>query len=658
MSLKYTATGPGSQALFAPSSFERKTEIVPLQPTMGTNKWWARPSGAVNSAASGSGETAQVGGTKWTTLDHNGILFAPPYEPHNVPVFYKGEPVVLTPEQEEVATFFASVLGSDHAENPKFVANFFRDWRALLGKKHLITDVSHCDFSKIKEHLDRERELKKEKKSAEVRKAAKEEKARLDSLYGFALVDGFRESVGNYKVEIPSLFRGRGEHPKTGSVKKRVMPEDVVINIGRGSKIPSCPIEGHDWKGVIHNADVTWLAYYKDSITDQFKYVYLASSSRFKGESDRNKYNKARRLLRVIDKIRDGYTTGMKPSQPLRLRQLSTAVYLIDRLALRVGNEKDTSEEADTVGCCSLRVEHLSFPATTSAAPATSTGGADAAAKNSNCRVVFDFLGKDSMRYFNEVAVDPQVYENLKEFCRGKRADEDVFNVINTTALNDYLKQVMPGLTAKVFRTYNASVTLEKELRDGDKDVELDDLLAVKEQFYTNANREVAILCNHQRSLPKAHETQMEKMTDQLELLEKEVAALKGKATTFNDKKLPADKEKRKAALVRLETRLKNHKTKMSMKDENKTVALGTSKINYMDPRITVAWCKARDVPIERVFNKSLLSKFPWAMEVPSTWRFDNVNDPELDGIINGDDDDDGDNDDGEGDNEDGDDED
>ena len=40
-------------------------------------------------------------------------------------------------------------------------------------------------------------------------------------------------------------------------------------------------------------------------------------------------------------------------------QQKSVAVYLIDRLALRVGGEKDTGEEADTVGCCSLRVEHV-----------------------------------------------------------------------------------------------------------------------------------------------------------------------------------------------------------------------------------------------------------------------------------------------------------
>ena len=41
-----------------------------------------------------------------------------------------------------------------------------------------------------------------------------------------------------------------------------------------------------------------------------------------------------------------------------------------------------------------------------------------------------------------------------------------------------------------------------------------------------------------------------------------------------------------------------------------------------MDPRITVAWCKAVECPIEKVFQDTLRKKFPWAMSVPSTWRF------------------------------------
>ncbi len=48
----------------------------------------------------------------------------------------------------------------------------------------------------------------------------------------------------------------------------------------------------------------------------------------------------------------------MIKDKDLRNKQLGTATYIIDKLALRVGNEKG-DDEADTVGCCSLRVEHV-----------------------------------------------------------------------------------------------------------------------------------------------------------------------------------------------------------------------------------------------------------------------------------------------------------
>ena len=38
--------------------------------------------------------------------------------------------------------------------------------------------------------------------------------------------------VGNFRVEPPGLFRGRGEHPKMGKFKKRIYPTDITINIG------------------------------------------------------------------------------------------------------------------------------------------------------------------------------------------------------------------------------------------------------------------------------------------------------------------------------------------------------------------------------------------------------------------------------------------
>ena len=42
----------------------------------------------------------------------------------------------------------------------------------------------------------------------------------------------------------------------------------------------------------------------------------------------------------------------------MKIRQRAVALYFIDKLALRAGNEKD-EDQADTVGCCSLRVEHI-----------------------------------------------------------------------------------------------------------------------------------------------------------------------------------------------------------------------------------------------------------------------------------------------------------
>ncbi len=60
----------------------------------------------------------------------------------------------------------------------------------------------------------------------------------------------------------------------------------------------------------------------------------------------------------------------------------------------------------------------------------------------------------------------------------------------------------------------------------------------------------------------------------------------------------------------------------MKNKDENKEVSLGTSKTNYIDPRVTVAWCKRNEVPIEKCFTSQLKSKYRWAMSVGPDWKF------------------------------------
>lgn len=75
----------------------------------------------------------------------------------------------------------------------------------------------------------------------------------------------------------------------------RVRPEDITINIGEDSPIPVPNIPGQ-WKKVIHDHTVTWLASWVENINGHNKYVFLAPGSSLKGQSDMNKFEKAREL--------------------------------------------------------------------------------------------------------------------------------------------------------------------------------------------------------------------------------------------------------------------------------------------------------------------------------------------------------------------------
>ncbi|WCJ32216.1 DNA topoisomerase 1 [Euphorbia peplus] len=548
------------------------------------------------------------GQKKWTTLVHNGVIFPPPYTPHGVKMRYKGKPVDLTPPQEEVATMYAVMQETEYLQKPQFRDNFWNDWRKLLGKNHVIQNLEGCDFSPIYEWHGQEKEKKKQM-TTEEKKALKEDKLKQEEKYMWAIVDGVKEKVGNFRVEPPGLFRGRGEHPKMGKLKKRIRPADITINIGRDAPIPECPIPGESWKEVKHDNTVTWLAFWNDPINPkEFKYVFLAASSSLKGQSDKEKYEKARKLHDYIDNIRAAYQKDFK-NKDVTKKQIAVATYLIDVLALRAGNEKD-DDEADTVGCCTLKVANVEcIPG--------------------SCNLKFDFLGKDSIRYENTVEVSPEVYDAIGTFQKGKKQTDDLFDKLDTSKLNAHLKELMPGLTAKVFRTYNASTTLDKELfketRDGD--------VAEKVVIYQRANKEVAIICNHQRTISKTHGAQMERLDEKIRALQSTVSELKKDLDRAKKGKPPtkdADgKQKRNLSpeviqkkIDTTEQRIAKMELDKSTKDDLKTVALGTSKINYLDPRITVAWCKRHEVPIEKIFNKSLLAKFAWAMDVDPQFRF------------------------------------
>eukprot|EP00939_MAST-03C_sp_MAST-3C-sp1_P000266 g266.t1 len=612
-----------------------ETEL--LDGAMKAFRWWELPEPKQVTLPDG---TTCV--PNWTSMEHNGVCFPPEHERlydksgNMIRMRYEGAPVDLTLPEDEVAHFYAKALTCQQLQDPKtakiFNTNFMKGFKRVLGSKHVVKDFRKCNFQPIKDRLDEIRDEKKSK-TKEEKDFLKEKRAIQQRTYGYALVDNKVQKVGNIVIEPPSLFRGRGTHPKMGTIKRRSFPEDVIVNCSRDGVVPKCSIPGHNWASVVHRPEVTWLAMWKENVNGNVKYVYLANSSMFKGKSDRDKYEKARKLKKYIGKIRKDYTKNLR-SQKKHNRQRATAMWIIDVLALRVGGEKNTDEEADTVGCCSLRVEHFDF-------------GSDES-EDEKYTLTLDFLGKDSMRYletidFNKYGdIGRRVYNNLQGFCKRKKPQEEVFDTLSPSILNKHLQELMPGLTAKVFRTYNASVTLEKQLPPS-----IDHNMSRAEQVlvYNAANREVSILCNHQRSVPKSFEASFAKLTTKLNLKKRQLKELRKHLKLVRDsQRVPVAKEsykdkeakakdahlfKRQPSEDQLKKRIAKYKItiktqelNIKTKDDNKAVSLTTAKINYMDPRVSVAWCKRNEVPIERVFSRTLQDKFPWAMSAAPDWKF------------------------------------
>ncbi|XP_059163308.1 DNA topoisomerase I, mitochondrial-like [Physella acuta] len=555
-------------------------------------KWWE--------------EKREDSGVKWTFLEHKGPVFAPNYEPlpKNVRFYYDGKPMQLTEETEELATFYGRMLDHDYTTRDVFNNNFMKDWRKVMTpeEKAKITDIKKCNFTEILEYFKKKSEERKAMSKEEKQKIKKENEEMMKE-YGFCIIDHHKEKIGNYKIEPPGLFRGRGDHPKQGMHKKRINPEEVIINCSKDSKIP-VPPPGHKWKEVRHDNTVTWLASWTENIQGATKYVMLNAASKLKGEKDWQKYETARKLHKCVDKIRANYQEDWK-SKEMRVRQRAVALYFIDKLALRAGNEKEEGETADTVGCCSLRVEHITLHNE----------------KDGKQHVVeFDFLGKDSIRYQNAIPVEKRVFKNLQLFMENKQLEDDLFDRLNTTILNKHLQDLMEGLTAKVFRTFNASKTLSEQLA---LLTNPNDSVAAKMLAYNRANRAVAILCNHQRAVPKTFEKSMENLMKKIDSKKAEIKQvkkeIKGIKTDYKKEKSVKTKtmyEKKKKTLARLEEQLTKLEVQATDKDENKEIALGTSKLNYLDPRISVAWCKKFGVPLEKVYNKTQRDKFRWAIDM------------------------------------------
>ena len=108
-------------------------------------------------------------------LIHSGILF-PRYEPKGFKISIQGEPVFLSPQQEEMAVAWVRKLGTEYVEDPVFVRNFFRDFSNALGLSSKL-GPGDFDFSEIVKYVEEDRARKLSMGKDEKKRLAAERKA-------------------------------------------------------------------------------------------------------------------------------------------------------------------------------------------------------------------------------------------------------------------------------------------------------------------------------------------------------------------------------------------------------------------------------------------------------------------------------------------------
>jgi DNA topoisomerase-1 len=529
---------------------------------------------------------------KWQTLEHKGVAFPPEYQQRGIVVTIRGEKLALSRDQEELIYAWAKKKDTHYVQDLVFQENFMGDLKKFLPEKFRSITIRDIDFStaykladdekRMKEHeKERYKTLAREEKK-KISLAKKAERERLKATYGKAIVNGTEVDIANWLVEPPGLFMGRGQHPMRGRWKPRVQPKDVTLNMGENSPVP----EGN-WHTIVHDQSSTWLATWMENLTGKRKYVWLHDSAELRQENDRAKYDKAKKLAEQEVRVHREVTRRMMKGGD----KTATVAYLILKLAMRVGDEKDP-DEADTVGASTLRVEHIKFP---------QAGGKNA--------IEFNFLGKDSVPWQKTLEVDSDdikaLHDNLKKFMQGKKPSDPIFDGINSRKVNVFLQEIMPGLTAKVFRTCIATRVVQQELSRAR--VERGSSDAHKIYAARKANLEAAIKCNHKKGVDPKNPAARKAIEKFEESIIKKKQAIGQLMADIASKKWKTELQGQ-----RLKERLERMEVQMKLQEETRDYSLGTSLRNYIDPRVMKAWLNFVELDWTKVYTATLQRKFKW----------------------------------------------
>jgi DNA topoisomerase-1 len=211
-----------------------------------------------------------------------------------------------------------------------------------------------------------------------------------------------------------------------------------------------------------------------------------------------------------------------------------------------------------------------------------------------NDELHFDFLGKDAVRWVKQVKAPQAVITNIRHFSQ--TCKECLFEGIDSKKVTRFLNEKMEGLTAKVFRTWKVSKTVKESLEKSKAKKEDPEHLKL---FHAKmANLEAAIIANHKRKIPSNFDERLAKKEEKLKTLE---VQLKEKA---------AQGKKTESLSNRLEKTRVDAKLTMATKEYN----LGTSLKSYVDPRVYVKWANQVDFDLDKLYPKTLRSKYSWAL--------------------------------------------
>ncbi|MDW0188667.1 MAG: DNA topoisomerase I [Nitrososphaeraceae archaeon] len=540
---------------------------------------------------------------KWTDLEHNGVAFPPEYVQRGINVKILGEIFFLNREQEELIYAWARKKDTHYVKDPVFQGNFLSDFKKLLPERFTsVRNVDEIDMTEAFSLVDKELKIKENEKIRiksltrdERRRISQEkklEKEKLKAIYGKAKIDGIEVDVANWLVEPPGIFMGRGLHPLRGRWKPRVTPKDVTLNLGQDASAPEGP-----WKAIVHDHYSTWLASWIENLTGKRKYVWLHDSSYLRQDNDKAKYDTAKKLEYYISDIEKEIINQMLNSKDVTRKKIATVCYLIYKLAMRVGDEKDT-DEADTIGASTLRVEHLKFPKL-----------------GDKVQIEFNFLGKDSVPWQKTLEISSPdtkaLYENLLFFMKGKNKSDEIFEDITSSKVNKFLRSIdkenVPNLTAKVFRTCIATAIVKQHLSEPILKVNKNESEFKKVYVAKIANLQAAITCNHKKGIdPKnpASKKAWEKFEQSLENKKEKIKQLR---MELKEKKWKTELQK-----LRKEQRVEKLEFQLRLQKETRDYNLGTSLRNYIDPRVFKSWCDYVDLDWTKIYTSTLQRKFKW----------------------------------------------